>query len=107
MRIQLWSYNFAPEPTGIAPLSTTWVNAMTALGHKLDVVAAHPHYPEPRWGRRLLPYREDRDGVPVLRLPIWVGRASAGERIRQELSHVAALTLALPTLSKPEVLVAV
>ena len=107
MRIQLWSYNFAPEPTGIAPLSTTWVNAMTALGHQLDVVAAHPHYPEPRWGRRLLPYREDRDGVPVLRLPIWVGRASAGERIRQELSHVAALTLALPTLSKPEVLVAV
>jgi colanic acid biosynthesis glycosyl transferase WcaI len=30
MRIQLWSYNYAPEPTGIAPISTVWAQAMRA-----------------------------------------------------------------------------
>jgi colanic acid biosynthesis glycosyl transferase WcaI len=107
VRVQLWSYNYAPEPTGIAPLSTAWVAAMRALGHDVDVVAAHPHYPAPRWGTRLLPYRERRDGVAVLRLPIWVGRATAAQRIRQELSHVAALSLAAPFAGTPDVLVAV
>lgn len=37
---------------------------MTARGHEVEVVAVHPHYPQPRWGRRTTPYRE---GVPVLR----------------------------------------
>ena len=51
------------------------------LGYDVSVVAAHPHYPAPQWGRRLRPYRETRDGIPVLRLPIWAGRGSAGERL--------------------------
>lgn len=68
MRIQLWSYNYDPEPQGIAPLSATLARALAARGHELLVVAAHPHYPEPAWGLRLRPYRERRDGIPVLRL---------------------------------------
>jgi colanic acid biosynthesis glycosyl transferase WcaI len=107
MRIQLWSYNFAPEPTGIGPLTGAWARAMTGLGHDVEVVSAHPHYPEPRWGRRRTPYREEHEGVRVLRLPLWVGRASARERIRQELSYVGALTAALPALPTPDVIVAV
>jgi glycosyltransferase involved in cell wall biosynthesis len=71
------------------------------------VVAAHPHYPEPVWGRRLRPYREIRDGVPVLRLPLWVGRGSALQRMRQEATFTSALSLAAPTLGKPDVIVAV
>ena len=86
MRIQLWSYNYDPEPTGIAPLSGVWARAMSELGYDLEVVAAHPHYPEPKWGRRLRPYRERRDGIRIWRLPIWVGRANVVERVRQELS---------------------
>lgn len=107
MRIQLWSYNYDPEPSGIAPLSRAWAEAMVERGHHVDVVAAHPHYPEPRWGTRLRPYREIRNGVPVLRLPIWIGRGSPLERIRQELSFTAAQTAALPALGKPDVLVVV
>ena len=107
MHIQLWSYNYEPEPTGIAPLSAAWARAMSARGHRVEVVAAHPHYPEPRWGTRLRPYREERDGIDVLRLPIWPGRGSAAARIRQELSFVTPLAAAIPLLHRPDVLVAV
>jgi colanic acid biosynthesis glycosyl transferase WcaI len=107
MRIQLWSYNYDPEPTGIAPLSRVWVHAMQARGHDIQVVAAHPHYPEPVWGLRHKPYREVRDGVPIIRLPLWIGRETARQRIRQELTFAGALTLAAPWLGSPDVIVAV
>lgn len=107
MRIQLWSYNYDPEPSGIAPLSGVWARAMQARGHEIEVIAAHPHYPEPQWGRRLRPYRERRDGIPVLRLPLWVGRGSALQRMRQEATFATAMTLTTPLLSTPDVIVAV
>jgi colanic acid biosynthesis glycosyl transferase WcaI len=107
MRIQLWSYNYDPEPTGIAPLSCVWVHAMRARGHEVEVVAAHPHYPEPAWGLQRMPYREVRDGVKVVRLPLWIGRETAAERIRQEMTFTAALALAAPWLGTPDVIVAV
>lgn len=107
MRIQLWSYNFAPEPIGIGPVSATWAREMVDRGHEVEVVAAHPHYPSPRWGTRLLPYREVRSGVPVLRLPIWVGRDSTRERLRQEASFAAAQFAALPILKRADVVVSV
>jgi colanic acid biosynthesis glycosyl transferase WcaI len=107
MRIQLWSYNYDPEPSGIAPLSGVWARAMKARGHEIEVIAAHPHYPEPLWGRRLKPYREWRDGIRVLRLPLWVGRGSALQRMRQEASFTSALSMAAPMLRTPDVIVAV
>ena len=107
MRIQLWSYNYDPEPSGIAPLSGVWARAMKARGHEVEVIAAHPHYPEPVWGRGLRPYREWRDGIRVLRLPLWVGRGSAIQRMRQEATFASALSLAAPTLRTPDVVVAV
>src|SRR5436190_14931148 len=105
LRIQLWSYNYDPEPTGIGIVSTVWAHGLRDRGHHVDVVAAHPHYPEPRWGTRLLPYREVRDGINVLRLPLWIGRASTLERYRQELTFMAAQSMAAPFLGHPDVLV--
>jgi colanic acid biosynthesis glycosyl transferase WcaI len=107
LRIQLWSYNYAPEPTGIAPVSTVWAEAMQGLGHDVEVVAAFPHYPEPIWRHPRRPYRETINGIRVTRLPLWVGRASAAQRIRQELSFAAAQTAAIPFLRRPDVMVAV
>lgn len=107
MRLQLWSYNYDPEPTGIGPLSSVWARAMTRRGHEVEVVAAHPHYPQASWGARWGPYRERRDGISVLRLPLAIGRASTAQRIRQEASFSAALTAALPALTTPDVIVAV
>ena len=105
LKIQLWSYNFDPEPTGIGIVSTVWARALRDLGHQVEVVAAHPHYPEPDWGTCLLPYRELRDGIEVLRLPLWIGRESAAARYRQELTFMAAQSMATPFLSHPDVLV--
>src|SRR5688572_20193734 len=102
MRIQLWSYNYDPEPLGIAPVSRTWSLAMRERGHEVDVIAAHPHYPEPRWGWRALPYREEREGIDVLRLPLIPGRDSGKRRMLQELSFVASQSLAIPFLSTPD-----
>ncbi|MBO0769038.1 MAG: glycosyltransferase family 4 protein [Solirubrobacterales bacterium] len=107
MKIQLWSYNYAPEPTGIAPLSTVWAHAMTARGHDVQVVAAHPHYPEPVWEMPLRPRRGRLDGIPTVRLPLWAGRGSTAARLRQELTFTAALAAAAPLLDKPDVIVAV
>jgi colanic acid biosynthesis glycosyl transferase WcaI len=105
LRIQLWSYNYAPEPTGIGPVSTVLARGLAERGHEVEVVAAHPHYPSPIWGTRLTPYREIRDGIPVLRLPLWIGKASAAERYRQELTFMAAQLAAAPLLRRPDVLV--
>jgi colanic acid biosynthesis glycosyl transferase WcaI len=105
LKVQLWSYNYDPEPTGIGPVSTALTRGLAERGHDLDVVAAHPHYPSPEWGKRLTPYREIRDGVPVLRLPLWIGRDSAAARYRQELTFMAAQTAAAPLLRTPDVMI--
>lgn len=105
LNIQLWSYNYDPEPTGIGPVSRAWAEGLRDRGHHVEVVAAHPHYPEPVWGSKALPYREVRNGIPVLRLPLWIGRDTAIERYRQELSFMAAQFAVLPALSRPDVLV--
>jgi colanic acid biosynthesis glycosyl transferase WcaI len=107
VRIQLWSYNFAPEPTGIAPISRRWAEEMGRRGHDVLVVAAHPHYPSPDWGKRIRPYRERREGVAVLRLPLRIGRRTTGERLVQEATFGAALTAAMPLLPTPDAVVAV
>jgi colanic acid biosynthesis glycosyl transferase WcaI len=105
LRIQLWSYNYDPEPTGIGPVSRVWAEGLRDRGHDVEVVAAHPHYPEPVWGSRILPYREVRSGIPVLRLPLWIGRETASERYRQEISFMMAQFASTPALSRPDVLV--
>ena len=107
MDVQLWSYNYDPEPQGIAPLSGVLARGLADRGHNVLVIAAHPHYPEPVWGIRLRPYRERRSGVAVLRLPLWPGRASGVARVRQELSYVASLSTVAPLLPRPDVVIAV
>ena len=107
MRIQLWSYNYEPEPQGIGPLSATLAQALRERGHDVLVVAAHPHYPQPLWGRRLRPYRERRDDVPVLRLPLWSGRDTPLARVRQDLTYTAAHLAVSPVLPTADVIIAV
>lgn len=80
---------------------------MAERGHEVTVVAAHPHYPEPAWGRRIKPARSTEDGVTVIRLPLWVGRDSALARMRQDASWSAALLAALPVLPRADARVVV
>jgi colanic acid biosynthesis glycosyl transferase WcaI len=107
VKVQIWSFHYHPEPTGIGPVTRVLAEGLLERGHRVSVVAAHSHYPEPLWGRRILPYREVQGEIPVLRLPLWIGRRTAFERYRQEFSFVGALSLASATLPSPDLQVSV
>jgi colanic acid biosynthesis glycosyl transferase WcaI len=99
--LQLWSANFAPEPTGIAPVSTVLADELVERGWEVDVVANHPHYPDPRWGARRWPYRQRHGDMKILRLPLLIGRETAKQRLLQEMSIVSSYLAATPILGPP------
>ncbi len=75
MRIVIYSYNYYPEPIGIAPLMTELAEGLVKRGHKVRVVTAMPNYPE----RRIYPeYRgklyttEVKNGVVIQRSYVWI-----------------------------------
>ncbi|HSM82192.1 MAG TPA: glycosyltransferase family 4 protein [Nodosilinea sp.] len=70
MRILIYSYNYHPEPIGIAPLMTELAEGLVARGHQVRVVTAMPNYPErtiyPEYRGRLYA-TEERHGVTIQR----------------------------------------
>jgi colanic acid biosynthesis glycosyl transferase WcaI len=75
MRILLYSYNYYPEPIGIAPLMTELAEGLVKRGHEVRVITAMPNYPE----RKIYPaYRgkgylqEERNGVLIQRCYVWI-----------------------------------
>jgi colanic acid biosynthesis glycosyl transferase WcaI len=107
LRLQLWSWNYEPEPTAMGPMAARWAEAMRARGHRVEVVTAHPHYPGPLWGHRLRPYRETRNGIPVLRLPLLIGHRTTAARILEEVTYAASAAAAAAFRSAPDAAVAV
>lgn len=105
LRVAIWSFHYDPEPTGIGPVSRTLALGLRDRGHSVSVVAAHPHYPRPEWGTARLPHREARDGIPTLRLPLWIGRDTAIARYRQEVTFVAGQFLTMPAQPRPDAIV--
>jgi colanic acid biosynthesis glycosyl transferase WcaI len=92
----------------MGPIAARWAEAMLARGHRVEVVTAHPHYPGPLWGRRSRPYRETRNGIPVLRLPLIIGHSTTAARITEEVTYAAsAASAAVAPLNPPDVAVAV
>ena len=45
MRILIYSYNYHPEPIGIAPLMTELAEGLVKRGHQVRVITAMPWYP--------------------------------------------------------------
>lgn len=75
MQILIYSYNYYPEPIGIAPLMTELAEGLVKRGHDVRVVTGMPNYPE----RQVHPdYRkkfyvtEQIKGVTVQRSYMWV-----------------------------------
>ena len=91
----------------MGPIAAIWARAMRDRGHSVEVVTAHPHYPPGIWGQRFLPMRELRDGIRVLRLPLWLGHATTLARVREEMSYALAAGLAMPVGRTPHVVVCV
>jgi colanic acid biosynthesis glycosyl transferase WcaI len=75
MRILIYSYNYHPEPIGIAPLMTELAEGLAARGHEVRVITAMPNYPERKIYKE---YRgkwystEEKNGVKIQRSYVWV-----------------------------------
>ncbi|MDX2213034.1 MAG: glycosyltransferase family 4 protein [Oculatellaceae cyanobacterium bins.114] len=75
MRILIYSYNYHPEPIGIAPLMTELAEGLAARGHEVRVITGMPNYPQRQIYEE---YRgkwyvtEERNGVIVQRSYVWI-----------------------------------
>ncbi|MEH2122925.1 glycosyltransferase family 4 protein [Nostoc sp.] len=75
MRILIYSYNYYPEPIGIAPLMTELAEGLVKRGHEVRVVTAMPNYPERQIYQE---YRgkwyvnESKNGVQIQRSYVWI-----------------------------------
>ena len=93
MRILIYSYNYYPEPIGIAPLMTEMAEGLVKRGHEVRVVTAMPNYPERRiyeGYRNKLYLTEERNGVTIQRSYVWVKGPKPGlkERVLLDLSFM-------------------
>jgi colanic acid biosynthesis glycosyl transferase WcaI len=75
MRILIYSYNYHPEPIGIAPLMTELAEGLVQRGHEVRVVTGMPNYPQRRiydeyQGK--LYVTEEKNGVTIQRSFVWV-----------------------------------
>ena len=108
MRILIYSYNYHPEPIGIAPLMTELAEGLVKRGHSVRVVTGMPNYPE----RRIYPeYRgkfyhtEHKNGVKIQRSYVWIRpQPSLLDRILLELSFVITSFLQALNGPRPEVI---
>ena len=111
MRVVVWGINYAPEFTGIAPLSVALCEFLERDGHDVEMVTSFPYYPtwqkRPEDRGRL--YRTDViNGVPVHRCWHFVpARVSALKRIVHEGSFVFTSTLRALFVEQPDVFVVV
>jgi colanic acid biosynthesis glycosyl transferase WcaI len=92
MRILLYSYNYYPEPIGIAPLMTELAEGLVKRGHQVRVLTAFPWYPnseiDPEYAGKIY-LEEERNGVKIQRSYVWVRpQRSLKNRIFFELSFV-------------------
>ncbi|MEA5579742.1 WcaI family glycosyltransferase [Nodularia harveyana UHCC-0300] len=75
MRILIYSYNYYPEPIGIAPLMTELAEGLAKRGHEVRVITAMPNYPERQIyeGYRGKWYlNEYKNNVQIQRSYIWI-----------------------------------
>jgi colanic acid biosynthesis glycosyl transferase WcaI len=75
MRILIYSYNYYPEPIGIAPLMTELAEGLVKRGHEVRVVTAMPNYPQRQIyegyrGKFFL--TEYKNGVQIQRSFVWI-----------------------------------
>jgi colanic acid biosynthesis glycosyl transferase WcaI len=72
--------NYAPEKVGIGPYTAGVAGAFAGAGYRVEVVTAKPYYPawatDPSFGAGWR--RSDKDGVRIMRCPIYVPRHPTG-----------------------------
>jgi len=93
MKILLYGINYAPELTGIGKYSGELGAWLAARGHEVEVITAHPYYPEwqvPASHRGKRWFSERIEGVRVYRTPLYVPeKVTSFRRILHEFSFAA------------------
>jgi colanic acid biosynthesis glycosyl transferase WcaI len=92
MHILIYSYNYHPEPIGIAPLMTELAEGLVKRGHEVRVITGMPNYPE----RKIYDeYRgkwyvtEQKNGVTIQRSYLRIkSKPNLVDRLLLELSFV-------------------
>ncbi|MFN6572222.1 glycosyltransferase WbuB [Nostoc minutum NIES-26] len=108
MRILIYSYNYYPEPIGIAPLMTELAEGLVKRGHEVRVVTAMPNYPERQiyeGYRGKLYFTEYKNGVQIQRSYVWIRpQPNLLDRVLLDASFV--VTSFLPALAgwRPDVI---
>lgn len=108
MRILIYSYNYHPEPIGIAPLMTELAEGLVKRGHSVRVVTAMPNYPQRRiysTYRGKLYHDEYKNCVKIQRSYVWIRpKPSLLDRILLELSFVITSFLQALKGTRPDVI---
>ncbi len=108
MRILIYSYNYHPEPIGIAPLMTELAEGLVKRGHEVRVVTAMPNYPQRQiyeGYRGKLFVTEEKNGVQIQRSFVWIRpQPNLLDRIMLDASFV--LTSFVPAIKgwRPDVI---
>ncbi|RCJ38370.1 glycosyltransferase WbuB [Nostoc minutum NIES-26] len=92
MHILIYSYNYHPEPIGIAPLMTELAEGLVERGHQVRVITGMPNYPQ----REIYPgyqgkwyVTEQKSGVTVQRSYLRIkSKPNLIDRILLELSFI-------------------
>ncbi|MBO9998904.1 MAG: glycosyltransferase family 4 protein [Cyanobacteria bacterium SID2] len=108
MKILIYSYNYHPEPIGIAPLMTELAEGLVRRGHSVRVVTGMPNYPQRRIYddyRGKLYVTEAQNGVKIQRCYVWV-RPKPGfmDRVLLESSFVLSSFVKAVSGWKPDVI---
>ncbi len=108
MRILIYSYNYYPEPIGIAPLMTELAEGLVKRGHEVRVVTGMPNYPERsvyEGYRGKLYTTEQRNGVTIQRCYVWVcPRPGLLARMALDASFVVSSLLQALNGKRPDVI---
>ena len=99
LRILIVGLNYAPEPIGIAPYTTGLAEHLARAGHRVEVVAGRPYYPQWRVypGFEALAWKRSVEhGVALTRCPHYVPAVPTGAR--RIIHHLSFAAAALPVI---------
>ncbi|ACC79991.1 glycosyltransferase family 4 protein [Nostoc punctiforme] len=92
MQILIYSYNYHPEPIGIAPLMTELAEGLVKRGHQVRVITGMPNYPQRQIYDRYrgkLYVTEQKNGVKIQRSYLRIkSKPNLIDRLLLELSFV-------------------
>jgi len=114
MRVLVVGINYSPDFMGVARYNTELCEALSLYGHDVRMITAPPYYPEwkiPEAYRTFFLRFEERNGVSIVRAPIYVPSMPSGaKRLIHHASFAASSALCTCWIAlkwRPELIISV